>query len=42
MQDMSWMQDGEIWKMVANEKQADTADVVLIVSFFLEGLGQSL
>jgi hypothetical protein len=27
------MQDGEIWKMVANEKQADTADVVLIVSF---------
>lgn len=27
------MQDGEIWEMVANEKQADTADVVLIVSF---------
>ncbi len=36
------MQNGEIWKMVANEKQADTADVVQIVPFFLQGLDQSL
>jgi hypothetical protein len=28
--------NGEAWKMVANKKQADTADVVLIVSSFLE------
>ena len=38
----SWLQDGDIQKIVANENKADIANVVLTVSFFLEGLDQSL